>query len=404
MLVLESLDVKVSLGFVLFLSCFLYILIRSSSGLQAVYSSDYSIAQFRFLARLLLVHGSWSLSRVCKLILYSFYKNICLYVIELWFASVSAWSGQAIFERWSLSFYNVIFTATPPLAIGLFDRHCSAQAVLQNPELYSEQWGKFSVKQFWTWIASAIWHSLTLFWLSYFTLNHDMFWPHGRSDGGYLCFGNILYTYVVVTVSLKAAIELNCWTFWTHIAIWGSIASWFVFLTLYSRAWPTLPFGADMVGMDSIIFSSWMFWLGLVAIPFSALFLDFVYKVTQRTLNKSLADRVMELEAAQKLHSNADRTALERIRGVFLQSVGSIFGSRNDIERSTASSGNDNLNSSGDSSADAGLRRSEFARRRFTSTDAEIDAAHGYSFSQEENHSDSQISQSKVIRMYSTKI
>lgn len=71
-----------------------------SVGLQAVYSSDYAISQFRFLGRLLLVHGSWNMSRVCKCILYSFYKNIVLYVIELWFATVTAWSGQAGFERW----------------------------------------------------------------------------------------------------------------------------------------------------------------------------------------------------------------------------------------------------------------------------------------------------------------
>ena len=39
--------------------------------------------QFRFLTKLLLVHGAWNYSRVTKLILYSFYKNICLYVIEV---------------------------------------------------------------------------------------------------------------------------------------------------------------------------------------------------------------------------------------------------------------------------------------------------------------------------------
>lgn len=96
--------------------------ISGHEGLQAVHSADYAIAQFRFLKRLLLVHGSWSLSRLVKLILYSFYKNIALYVIELWFATVSAWSGQTIFERWTIGLYNVIFTAFPPLAIGLFDR------------------------------------------------------------------------------------------------------------------------------------------------------------------------------------------------------------------------------------------------------------------------------------------
>lgn len=88
----------------------LYFLVGISGveGLQAACASDYSIAQFRFLKRLLFVHGSWNYSRMCKLILYSFYKNICLYVIELWFAIYSGWSGQILFERWSIGLYNVV--------------------------------------------------------------------------------------------------------------------------------------------------------------------------------------------------------------------------------------------------------------------------------------------------------
>lgn len=63
--------------------------ISGVEGLQAACASDYSIAQFKYLRKLLLVHGAWNYSRMCKLILYSFYKNICLYVIELWFAIYS---------------------------------------------------------------------------------------------------------------------------------------------------------------------------------------------------------------------------------------------------------------------------------------------------------------------------
>ena len=37
--------------------------ISGEEGLQAVNSSDYAIAQFRFLTRLLLVHGHWSYAR-----------------------------------------------------------------------------------------------------------------------------------------------------------------------------------------------------------------------------------------------------------------------------------------------------------------------------------------------------
>ena len=40
-----------------------------AQGLQAARSADVAISQFRFLRKLLLVHGSWSYQRLSKLIL-----------------------------------------------------------------------------------------------------------------------------------------------------------------------------------------------------------------------------------------------------------------------------------------------------------------------------------------------
>ena len=45
-------------------------------GMQAVRASDFAIAQFHYLCRLLLVHGRWNYRRISMVILYSFYKNI----------------------------------------------------------------------------------------------------------------------------------------------------------------------------------------------------------------------------------------------------------------------------------------------------------------------------------------
>lgn len=61
--------------------------ISGMEGLQAARSADVSIAQFRFLRKLLLVHGAWSYHRVSKAILYSFYKNITLYLTQFWVSS-----------------------------------------------------------------------------------------------------------------------------------------------------------------------------------------------------------------------------------------------------------------------------------------------------------------------------
>lgn len=43
-------------------------------GRQAVRNSDYAIARFRFLAKLLLVHGHFYYIRIATLVQYFFYK------------------------------------------------------------------------------------------------------------------------------------------------------------------------------------------------------------------------------------------------------------------------------------------------------------------------------------------
>lgn len=58
--------------------------ISGMEGLQAARSADVAIAQFRYLRKLLLVHGAWSYQRVSKTILFSFYKNIALYMTQFW--------------------------------------------------------------------------------------------------------------------------------------------------------------------------------------------------------------------------------------------------------------------------------------------------------------------------------
>ncbi|XP_071561115.1 probable phospholipid-transporting ATPase IA isoform X5 [Temnothorax nylanderi] len=272
--------------------------ISGVEGLQAACASDYSIAQFRFLKRLLFVHGSWNYSRMCKLILYSFYKNICLYVIELWFAIYSGWSGQILFERWSIGLYNVVFTAAPPLAMGLFDKVCSAETHLAHPGLYATKNNGesfFNIKVFWVWIINGLIHSSLLYWLPLMALKQDVAWANGR-DGGYLLLGNFVYTYVVVTVCAKAGLIINSWTWVTHLATWGSIILWFLFILIYSNFWPVLNVGAVMLGNDRMLFSSPVFWLGLILIPTAVLLLDVTVKAVRNTIWKSVTEAARENE------------------------------------------------------------------------------------------------------------
>ena len=44
--------------------------------LKAVLASDFNMARFRYIKKLLLVHGHWCYSRLANMMLYFFFKNV----------------------------------------------------------------------------------------------------------------------------------------------------------------------------------------------------------------------------------------------------------------------------------------------------------------------------------------
>ncbi|XP_060274008.1 probable phospholipid-transporting ATPase IM isoform X7 [Ovis aries] len=96
--------------------------ISGQEGLQAVLASDYSFAQFRYLQRLLLVHGRWSYVRMCKFLCYFFYKNFAFTLVHFWFGFFCGFSAQTVYDQWFITLFNIVYTSLPVLAMGIFDQ------------------------------------------------------------------------------------------------------------------------------------------------------------------------------------------------------------------------------------------------------------------------------------------
>uniref|UniRef100_A0A4W3IPW1 Phospholipid-transporting ATPase n=1 Tax=Callorhinchus milii TaxID=7868 RepID=A0A4W3IPW1_CALMI len=254
--------------------------ISGNEGLQAANSSDYSIAQFKYLKNLLLVHGAWDYDRVAKCILYCFYKNIVLYIIEIWFAFTNGFSGQILFERWTIGLYNVFFTALPPFALGIFEKSCRKENMLKYPELYkaSQNTLNFNTKVFWVYCLNGLFHSFILFWFPLKVFENGK--QHRQTEiFSRILSGYFYFLYVVVTVCLKAGLETSSWTIFSHVAIWGSILIWLLFFGIYSVMWPTFSIASDIVGQASILLKSGVFWMGFIFIPIASLSMDLAFKV-----------------------------------------------------------------------------------------------------------------------------
>ncbi|KAF2112573.1 hypothetical protein BDV96DRAFT_497629 [Lophiotrema nucula] len=271
--------------------------ISGVEGLQAARSADISIGQFRYLRKLLLVHGAWSYQRVSKVILYSFYKNIALFMTQFWYSFQNAFSGQIIYESWTLTFYNVLFTAMPPFVLGIFDQFVSARLLDRYPQLYqlSQTGVFFKMHSFWSWVANGFYHSLIL----YFAGQAFILWDWPQNDGqnaGHWVWGTAIYTAALATVLGKAALITNIWTKYTWAAIPGSMAVWFIFIPIYATVAPKLNFSQEYDGVIQRLFPDPRFWAMLVVLPPLCLIRDFAWKYAKRMYWPQSYHHVQEIQ------------------------------------------------------------------------------------------------------------
>lgn len=128
--------------------------IAGEEGRQAVMSSDYAIGQFRFLQRLILVHGRWSYRRLAETIANFFYKvstkfwvfplfeanhtlqNIVWTFALFWYQIYNNFDITYLFDYTYILLVNLAFTSLPVIFMGILDQDVSDKVSLAVPQLY----------------------------------------------------------------------------------------------------------------------------------------------------------------------------------------------------------------------------------------------------------------------------
>jgi len=110
--------------------------ISGKEGLQAARVADYAIAQFRFLQRLLLVHGRWNYVRTARFIIATFWKELFFYLPTALYQRYNGYTGTSLYEYASLTVFNTLFTSLCVICMGIWEQDLSADTLLAVPELY----------------------------------------------------------------------------------------------------------------------------------------------------------------------------------------------------------------------------------------------------------------------------
>ena len=215
--------------------------ISGKEGLQAANAADFSIAQFRFLRNLLLLHGRWDYRRMSKVVLYSFYKNVVITLVIFYFSSVTGFSGTSLFESIVYSSYNIEL-ALPIIGIGLFDRDLKASTVLSHPSVYDVgRLGQdINVRMMARWILMGVAHSFLCFWVPFGAFTSDpaqrgeSTWDGSRGQGdGHAVYGTTVFVSLFMSMQLVVCELTLTWNYVTHLLLWISILLWYAIFAGY---------------------------------------------------------------------------------------------------------------------------------------------------------------------------
>ena len=193
--------------------------IYGQEGMRAVQASDFAIPEFQCLWKLLFVHGRWSYIRISELVLYFFYKNMVFTLPQFFFACLSAFGAQTVFDDFYITFYNMVFTAIPLVVRACVDQdiYYKKREVVNEggrrvvkiqeephlkkkfPLLYyvGQQNLLFSVKNFFKSVLKGAIHSVLIFVVTWLVLKKASIDSSGRvADMWY--FSVTMYTAVIL--------------------------------------------------------------------------------------------------------------------------------------------------------------------------------------------------------------
>ena len=254
--------------------------ITGKEGLQAARSADYAIAQFRFLLKLLLVHGRYNYIRTSKFVLCTFYKELLFYLTQAVYQRNTMFLGSSMYESWSLSMFNTLFTSLPVLCIGMFDQDLKPATLLAVPELYNRGrcYRAFNLPVFVGWMLLATFQSVGISFLAYYAWGFTALKDNTTFPLGTLAFA-------ALTILINAKCELiemqnRQWlAFAAFIILVGGYAVWNVLIMMLYRLGLGdseiffVAYGLETFGPDQ----SW--WAALLALFTVPILFDVLIKV-----------------------------------------------------------------------------------------------------------------------------
>ncbi|KAF8528473.1 phospholipid-transporting ATPase 1 [Hysterangium stoloniferum] len=207
-------------------------------GSQAAMSADYAFGQFRFLTKLLLVHGRWSYLRIADMHSNFFYKNVIWTLAMFWYLFYNSFDATYLYEYTFILLYNLVFTSLPVICLGAFDQDVNARASLAFPQLYLSgiRGLEYTRWKFWTYMLDGLYQSAIVFYIPYliWALGNVSASYNGRSLESLADFGTTVSVAAIFSANIFVGLNTNYWSTVTWVTVIGSNLVMLIWIGVYS--------------------------------------------------------------------------------------------------------------------------------------------------------------------------
>lgn len=255
--------------------------IAGEEGRQAVMSSDYAIGQFRFLQRLLLVHGRWSYRRLGECTANFFYKNLVWTFALFWFCIFNQFDCSYLFDYTYIVLVNLAFTSLPVIFMGIFDQDVDDKVSLAVPQLYMRgiERKEWSQLKFWMYMADGLYQSVICFfmpWLLYRVANFAN--SSGRDINDTSRMGVLVATCAVLASNLYVMMNTYRWDWFTCLI--NAISNLLIFF--WTGIYSSFTAASTFYKSGAEVYGSFSFWVVLLLTVMIALLPRFAYNAFQK--------------------------------------------------------------------------------------------------------------------------
>ncbi|KAK2148328.1 hypothetical protein LSH36_502g02038 [Paralvinella palmiformis] len=203
--------------------------IVGKEGKQASLAADFSITQFSYLTRLLLVHGRNSYKRSASLSQFVIHRGLIITTMQAVFSAVFYFASVPLFPGFLTVGYSTVFTMFPVFSLVL-DKDVSSDIAMTYPELYKDmtKGRSLNYKTFFMWVLISMFQGGVIMYGAFLLFEAD-----------FIHIVAITFTSLIITELLMVALTIRTWHYLMILAEFLSLGIYVASLAVFRAFFDT---------------------------------------------------------------------------------------------------------------------------------------------------------------------